>query len=360
MPSRDRTHKADIGAEYLDGSQYAAVAIMLAAYHCILEIVYLAIDCTPMAIINILSILAYVVSLIFVAFNKYTFTIWIMLIEVYLHVVFATLLMGTECGFMLWLFGAFCSVFLPYFSPTITKKQQIQIGLFGTLMVITFIVFTAMHKRFLLPAPFKPSEIICEIFYYVNAVVGFSSMMLYTTIYNKSMNSKNAELQKMADHDYLTGIFNRQRILRILTSELDLEKENGENKISIAIMDLDLFKNVNDTYGHNAGDLVLKNVVKIFEKYEKEGLLYGRWGGEEFLLIAPENYSYESFCDLLNTIRESIATQDFISNNEIINITASFGAAHHEKGMTIEAFIHLADSRLYTAKETGKNKVISE
>jgi len=356
---RDRTYKGKLDNDSLDEGQYKQVSIVLMLYHCILEIVYVLIGCTPMAIINIFSILCYIISYYLASKSLHSITIWIMLIEVYFHVILATVFLGIECGFILWLFGTFCSIFLPYFSPTLTRQQQFQIASFGTLIIVTFITLTFCNKYGFLPTEYKASTDVAERFYFNNSIVGFVSILIYTSVYTSRMSAKSAQLQIMAEHDYLTGIYNRQRLQRILYSEAEREQEIDEYKLAVCIMDIDFFKNVNDTYGHMVGDIVLKEIAKIFEKHEKEGLIYGRWGGEEFLLIAPDDCSFDVFCTMLETIRIEIAEHDFKSENETIHITASFGAACSYKGITIEQLIHQADSRLYEAKNSGKNKVVS-
>ena len=358
LSRRDRTYRETDDGDYLDQAQYLFVAVSLCITHCLFEVFYLWLGCTPMAIINIGSILAYVASIIIVKKGNTLITVWIMIQEVFLHVIFATVFLGLHCGYQLWLFGTFASIFLPFFTPDLSKTQKSQIGIFSIVIVATFLALTVAGNKGILPTKYNVGEGLGRIMYSVNAVLGFGAIMIYTTAYNLRMAGKNKELQRAADHDYLTGIFNRLRIQTILESEVARAKELNETRLAVAIVDVDFFKNINDTYGHIAGDNILKGLTDIFREKGNEGLLYGRWGGEEFLLISPEDITYEEFGKLLEAIRNQVEENAFVSGDQKLHVTISVGAAQYENGMTAEKLVHIADERLYDAKETGRNKVI--
>jgi diguanylate cyclase (GGDEF)-like protein len=355
---RDRAHKAINNFEALSNIDFGKTAAFFMEFHIILEFIYFAVGCTPMVIINIISILSYIAAIYFYSKDYKSVTIWIILIEVYLHVVLATVFMGIKCGFTLWLFGTFSSVFLPFFSPTLTRRQKLGIFGFSLLIVISFLLLTVLGNNGSFPNTYNPPVNISNIFYFCNAIVGFSSITVYTSSYNTRIQNQNDQLQLMADHDYLTGMYNRQRIQSILEAEMKHARNNPDTNISIAIMDIDYFKRINDTYGHPAGDSFLKDIAAIFDKYAEKGLLYGRWGGEEFLFISPEHYSYSDFALMLDSIRKEIEAYILVDKGNTIHTTASFGAALYQQGMTLEKFVTLADSRLYEAKGTGRNKVV--
>ncbi len=355
---RDRTYKQTIGGDYLSDKQYVVVAIALLMTHILLELFYLWLGCIPMALINIASILIYVVSIIVIVSNKVLVSIWIMVLEVYLHVVCCCIFLGIMCGYQLWLFGTLSCVFLPFFLPGLNGFQKKQIGIFSVVIVGTFMILTTLGRYNLLPTNYNASPEVASVLYYVNAFLGFSAIMFYAAAYNSRMSEKNMELQMAAEHDFLTGIYNRQRMQKILDAEILRAQELDENHLMVAIADIDFFKKINDTYGHVAGDEALKELTQVFSRYFDEGLLYGRWGGEEFLLIAPENMTYAEFGSMLEDIRKQVEDNEFMSGNEMIRFTISIGAAEYKKGMTSEQLMNTADDRLYHAKETGRNKVV--
>ncbi len=356
--TRDRTYKEVDDGDYLSQKQYLMVAVSVLVVHLFLEATYIWLGCTPMVFINIASILSYVVSIFVILKGRTLTSVWIMELEVFSHVIFAAIFLGLKCGFQLWLFGTLSSIFLPYFIPELSKTQKNQIGVFSLIIIGAFVVLTALDRHGLLPTKYNASDNVAIVMYYFNAVIAFGTIMLYTAVYNIRMAAKSRELQLAADHDFLTGIYNRMRIQKILDAEVLRNQELNESKLSVAIVDIDFFKKINDTYGHDIGDEALKELTRIFSKNAEGGLLYGRWGGEEFLLIAPENLSYREFADLLENIRKQVEENKFISGGFAVRFTVSIGSATYEKGMTVEQLVNMADERLYEAKGGGRNKVV--
>ncbi len=356
---RDRTYRTQEDGDYLNHNQYMNTAISLCVFHVLFEFWYLWLGCIPMAIINIFSIGCYIVSIIIIAKSKKTLaTIWIMVTEVFLHVIFASYYLGTQCGFHLWLFGTLASVFLPFYNPDLSKAQKHQIGVFSTIVIFTFLLLTSLGNSGAFPDRYHAGPIASKVMYYFNAVLAFGSIMLYIQVYNQRVAEKQEELRRAAEHDYLTGIYNRQRIQKILDAEFLRQQTISDSKLSVAIVDIDFFKKINDTYGHLTGDEALKELTKIFWKNAAMGMLYGRWGGEEFLLIAPEDSTFNQFINLLESIRLQVENNSYTYDGKKIKFTVSIGAAAYEKGMTVEELVNLADDRLYYAKETGRNKTV--
>lgn len=163
-------------------------------------------------------------------------------------------------------------------------------------------------------------------------------------------------LAYQATHDPLLDILNRRAILESLEREIARLKRK-KRVVSIGLFDLDHFKKVNDEYGHQVGDEVLcgfsARLLKHIRKYD----LLGRFGGEEFLLVAPEldRSSDEEFFERL---RESIATEPFETKGGLITLTASIGVAIGREDSSIDTMIAQADAALYTAKDEGRNRVV--
>ncbi len=323
-----------------------------------MEFMYIRLGVTPMVYINIVSFLCYVVSARLIAKGKQLLTVWIMGTEIYFHVIFACIFLGYKCGFQLWLFGTFSSLFLPFFIPNLSKKPKAQIGVFSFSIALCYEILYFMDKHDLMPTKYRVDDTVATVMYYINAIVAFGAIMTYTSIYNQTMELKNRQLQYVAEHDELTGIFNRKKIHDILVAEIERKKEVSSGNLAIAILDIDFFKKINDTYGHLSGDTVLKGVTGCFDRYRDKGLLYGRWGGEEFLLISPETISYEEFASLLDNLRRDIQESEFLYEGQTIKTTVSIGAATFESNLSMDKFLQLADDRLYKAKESGRNRVV--
>jgi len=159
------------------------------------------------------------------------------------------------------------------------------------------------------------------------------------------------------DTDHLTGMKNRHFLQKIE------EKEMSGNKYYVVFADIDFFKNINDTYGHDAGDIALKEFSRILRQSIKSGSDYIiRWGGEEFVLFLkvndPNIFNKEILYDRINNLRKTIERSLIsINSNNQIKFTSSFGVSI-DLDKNIEDRIKIADKNLYEAKESGRNKVV--
>ena len=168
------------------------------------------------------------------------------------------------------------------------------------------------------------------------------------------------KLNKMAATDPLTGLQNRRTLDERLTASLRNCRELGL-PLSLAMIDIDHFKRVNDTYGHPCGDEVLKGVAEIIKSYVRRDSDFAvRYGGEEILLCLP-GVSLNDCRLVCARIHTQIEQTAFACEGHTIKVAVSMGvAALDDKTATPDALIALADERLYTAKTTGRNKIISE
>ncbi|PLX66924.1 MAG: hypothetical protein C0602_10885 [Denitrovibrio sp.] len=160
------------------------------------------------------------------------------------------------------------------------------------------------------------------------------------------------ELERISVTDRLTGVYNRMKLDSVIQTEHQRYTRYGE-LYSIILMDIDKFKSVNDTYGHLVGDYVLKELANIVPQYLRETDIFGRWGGEEFLIICPHT-DIEGAYTIAEKVREGIESHDF---EYVKKITSSFGAADIGQAKDYYALIKLVDNMLYEAKRTGRNKV---
>ena len=160
------------------------------------------------------------------------------------------------------------------------------------------------------------------------------------------------KMEELAIKDGLTDLFNHRYILNRLDDEIVKSFRYGRD-LSIAMVDIDFFKKVNDNYGHQFGDVVLKKVADEIKNTLRNTDLVGRYGGEEFLIIAPETTLEQAkiFCE---RIRKTIEEVEFEDN---IKITVSLGLAAW-KDCSLSDFVEKADKNLYCAKQTGRNKVV--
>ncbi|MBG0969706.1 GGDEF domain-containing protein [Bacillus sp. SRB3LM] len=160
------------------------------------------------------------------------------------------------------------------------------------------------------------------------------------------------EQERLAMIDSLTEIYNRLKFQQIL--EVEWEKViRTDEKIAIILFDIDNFKTVNDTYGHDFGDLALIQLAELMKSKVEQQHVFARWGGEEFIILVTNTVEKEAF-QVAESLRFFIETKQFTG---ISKLTASFGVALYEQGTTREELMQRADIALYEAKKNGKNQV---
>ena len=168
-----------------------------------------------------------------------------------------------------------------------------------------------------------------------------------------------ADLEKLATTDPLTGIPNRRHLLNRGQKELTLARQ-GDRPVSVLSIDIDRFKNINDTYGHAVGDEALKVMVDATLKALREEDSFGRFGGEEFLVFLPETNTKEA-ANLADCIRRTIAEASVpVAESNVLQLTVSIGVATYWcDGETIESVLKKADDALYQAKNNGRDRVVA-
>ena len=163
-------------------------------------------------------------------------------------------------------------------------------------------------------------------------------------------------LEYQANHDKLTGLYNRNKFDDLYQKEFKRAKRY-ENDLSVVLFDIDNFKNVNDKYGHQVGDEVLKEISRILQNNVREADICVRWGGEEFLVLLPQT-SLDGAKIAAEKIRNAISQETITDKN--LNITASFGVSIMNKTDNEDSLIARCDILLYEGKTSGKNIVIAK
>ena len=160
------------------------------------------------------------------------------------------------------------------------------------------------------------------------------------------------EITRLSQEDYLTGLFNRRRITQLLEHEVR-RALRYDTTFSVILMDIDHFKLVNDQFGQQAGDAVLKMIADVIKTGVRASDFVGRWGGEEFIILSPQT-DIAGAISLAEKMLARLASADF---DKVGRRTASFGVASFNQGDDIEALIGRADAGLYAAKTRGRNRV---
>jgi diguanylate cyclase (GGDEF)-like protein len=178
---------------------------------------------------------------------------------------------------------------------------------------------------------------------------------------NRDLKHANVELVELATRDPLTSLPNRRTVMEQFEKEVarsDRQQSAGPKALGISVMDIDHFKRINDTYGHQAGDEILRKVSRTIEAAIRKGDYIGRIGGEEFLIIFPET-TPEMTVPAAERIRRAVEALRFDALPEGYRVTISQGVALYQTGETLESTFKRADEALYQAKNSGRNQVLS-
>ena len=173
----------------------------------------------------------------------------------------------------------------------------------------------------------------------------------------RSLLEKTLELERLATQDNLTGLFNRRYADAWLAQQLQVEARHPQ-QLTVALADIDHFKQINDHHSHATGDEVLRRVAAILQRRCRAADLVARYGGEEFLFCFPGTGLREA-TSLCEDLRLAVAAADWSDLGLRRGVTLSFGLATSRAGASLETLLREADARLYAAKDSGRNRVFA-
>ena len=303
----------------------------------------------PMFVFNIFSVFLYILMPLLILKGQYSAFVQITHLEVVAHMTLAVYYVGWDSGFQIAMMGF--NIFLAYAEYTATslrikKVHSLILCLISMFMYIGIAVVDHHHTpQYLMPA---------EVAYRLR--LGWSAAVFIITIFFLQLfaymaSEMQRQLSEEALHDKLTGLHNR------LYMNDRLERIDRSEGGWLAIADIDDFKRVNDLYGHNCGDYVLKTVASIIQTLEPEAEVC-RWGGEEFLLAGKAGSAPDAVFRCLDDMRRRVGDHKFEYEGNILHMTVTVGAAEARPDESAEEWVNRADMKLYEGKSSGKNKVV--
>ena len=243
----------------------------------------------------------------------------------------------------------------------IMNKHQFYILLIVTLLSVSVIAITwefwlEDYISVYVLDDFEPESREERWEYVISIAIFVSLSLIYPLIIGKRLIKKQDQLyddiRELSEIDHLTEMYNRRKITELFDREITRYKRY-KHPLSIILIDIDYFKKINDHYGHNQGDITLKEISSILKTEARETDHVGRWGGEEFLIICPET-DIDGSRKLAEKLRISISRYPF---TKIGHQTASFGVTTCSEESSSESMINRADKALYAAKSAGRNTV---
>jgi len=230
-------------------------------------------------------------------------------------------------------------------------------SLIGVLFFLGLVEFNYVTRHATSLAYFVEALMLAYIIAYKVRLLENKKEELLTTLEYK-VEERTKELKYLASIDPMTNLYNRRYFTAMSESILDLSKRN-KTDTSIILLDIDHFKNVNDTYGHKVGDDVLNKLAKIFQDISRESDIVSRWGGEEFVILLP-NTNRDGALAISEKIRAEVEKSAIIlKDGRELNLTISIGISqiNYQEDIKLEASINRADKALYKAKAGGRNRV---
>lgn len=340
--------------------RYELARIGIGVVHIALTILFFSCRCIPLAVFNCFSVLFYAVILEMLLRKEYYLAAFISTyLEIILHSFFATIMIGWKYGFSLYNIGLiYVAYYFAYISPTLKKKILVP----SILGVINLTLTIAMRICSYIMGPLSRghSDLLGFSISAINIFIAAVMIMFFATFHTIEIRRKeyelrttNIKLDRLARYDALTKLRNRHSMEEEFHSLLD----NTQEDYCFIMGDIDDFKQFNDQYGHACGDYVLKSVADIILKNTGKQNMACRWGGEEILILLRANIEYAHI--IAEKIRYEIEHMNSIFQDEVINVTMTFGVAPYTPGNTFEKCISMADQYLYEGKQKGKNCVVT-
>ena len=309
----------------------------------------------PALVINAAELMVCIWLLVKAVKKEYRHVILGIYFELGVHSILMTALTGWETGFYLLMLLVISVLFFCPFSNRATPLL-LSLGIAAAFLALRIVFF--LHAP---PFPLE-SDALRSVLYLFNAVFSvfpliFLSGQYYDTV-NRSQRrlfERNQNLMHLASVDPLTGLLNRRSMVARLEKASYIRETTGKG-FALAICDIDDFKKINDNYGHDCGDYVLKTLSSIFRSQLQDEDAVCRWGGEELLILFNENAKVQEACE---NLREAVSAYPFGYANTHLSITMTIGLCLGENGLSVNEMLILADRCLYFGKNCGKNCVVS-
>lgn len=305
-------------------------------------------DYKLLAAFNVLSTAAWFAARLLNHEGRHTGAITLLIAEVSLHTSLALYYFGWQSGFQYYLIAGV--PFILFNHRMKTTPLLILSGILCALFIALYALTSSREYHFEHPLVVAGMN-------YANIIASFIALTLTSYFFRVASFISEQQMEMLANADLLTTLPNRRGMHTLLVAQYDLFTRNSQ-PFTLVLADVDHFKRINDTYGHDCGDYILKEVARILKQRLRKYDVVSRWGGEEFLFMFPGTNNTAA-AGVAEEIRKAIESHRFVFNEHAIYVTMTFGIAEHRENNSIDGTIKLADDALYTGKEGGRNQVVS-
>lgn len=345
---------------FLVHNSFLFTVIVMCLVHVTLLAIMLIANIMPLVYFNVISVIVYLFCILLCKFGHVLPVYISILIEVSAYAITAVHFIGWSSGSYCFL----CSIvpIIIYFGCFLFKGRKRWIVIFNLFMV--FAIYVSLCIAFIdKKTVYELSDLTKIVLMVFSSFAMIFSMIFYNAIYIYSSESertgleqKNKQLSADASEDALTNLLNRRGFLPIMEKMMN---DKNMNHFCVAFCDIDNFKRINDSYGHDCGDEVLRHITKII-KNEMQGCNICRWGGEE-IIILMKDYDFEVAKSKMEYLRKYIESNPTVFYNKRINATVTIGLEENSELYRYpEDIIKVADARMYYGKQHGKNMLIFE
>ncbi|MGJ8681065.1 GGDEF domain-containing protein [Paraglaciecola sp.] len=340
--------------DFSDQKSQLKIIKFVCNFTCIVALLYalffwIQIDQPYIAAINLIFVLAYSISLVLIHYqHSNAATVWFFTVLASHVLILTTQIFTSNTGFHFYYLLFPSGVFLLLDN----KDNFIKIVITFIATVLFFICEHSPRNPLIELTPQAETWIFSSTILVIIIELG-----IVMFIFNQMITSRENKLKQMASIDPLTGVNNRRNFMQ-LAEKLYRQEDKNQKAFCLLLMDLDHFKNINDTYGHIEGDNALSSVAHLIKTKIRASDILARYGGEEFILLLPDT-DLDSAHKLAETIRAAVESLSIpIVNHKSISCTLSIGISLGTTNLDqISTTIKQADDALYRAKHQGRNKV---
>ncbi|TDY02517.1 GGDEF domain-containing protein [Thiohalophilus thiocyanatoxydans] len=335
---------------------YAAEHVYVAGLflHGLFLFVFFWLNIHELYLFNVFSLVVFLLALYLNRNDHYYLALWLTYIEVVSHASLAIFLVGWSSGFYYYMFAISPLLFIKPTRPLAEKilLSAVPVGLMIVFYVDPLNMFPVYHL----------DVHVTRLLHIGNLVATVALVAYLAHYYSKGVNDSERQLQRLteayeelATYDSLTRLLNRHAMIQAIKEEVS-RFQRDKKPFVLALGDIDDFKNINDRFGHHAGDVLLKEFASRMQQRLRRHDVVSRWGGEEFLIMLA-NVTLEEAEAVLSDLRDCLAEPMRI-NSLVHQVTITFGACQYSDELGVDKTIQFADNAMYQGKHDGKNRVV--
>lgn len=345
-------------------AKYKILSIGIATVHFLFMVGFAIGHIVPLFWYNFAITLFYLYQgIVSIRKEQYIFMYVRTIIEILFYAVWASLLLGWDWGFAMYTMSLIpASFYLTYTLSHFKRHLLIPIGTSMMVAVSFILVRTLCQISEPIYQGYYP-EILQVIFYYLNIVIALVMLVVFSSLFaleidymQKQLELENHHLEQLANYDPLTRLLNRRSMNKNLQAVQQEALQQGK-PFCLLLVDIDNFKKVNDTYGHDCGDEVLVTISNLIMNDVREGDFVCRWGGEEILILlrADLDVSRQVAWRICKDVRNTVVK----CHDAELQVTITIGIAAYKETQSFQSMIEEADQNMYYGKSHGKNQVVT-